>query len=79
MSGSFASSGLFSLNMSETTEKAVDVSIDPMASYGCKSCDSHVRWYSEVTGLQSACVLTSVVSILPGHSVVPHRVMPSIS
>ena len=33
MSGSFASSGLFSLNMSET-EKAVDVTIDPAASYG---------------------------------------------
>ena len=38
MSGSFASSGLFSLNMSET-EKAVDVTIDPAASYGCESCD----------------------------------------
>ena len=35
MSGTFASSGLFSLNMSET-EKAVDVTIDPAASYGCK-------------------------------------------
>jgi hypothetical protein len=33
MSGSFVSSGLFSLNMSET-EKAVDVTIDPAASYG---------------------------------------------
>ena len=38
MSGTFASSGLFSLNMSET-EKAVDVTIDPAASYGCKSRD----------------------------------------
>ena len=36
MSGSFVSSGLFSLNMSET-EKAVDVTIDPAASYGCES------------------------------------------
>ena len=35
MSGTFASSGLFSLNMSDT-EKAVDVTIDPAASYGCK-------------------------------------------
>jgi hypothetical protein len=33
MSGSFASSGLFSLNMSDT-DKAVDVTIDPAASYG---------------------------------------------
>ena len=38
MSGSIASSGLFSLIMSET-EKAVDVTIDPQASFGCKSCD----------------------------------------
>ena len=41
MSGSFASSGLFSLNMSDT-DKAVDVTIDPAASYGCESCDYHV-------------------------------------
>ena len=41
MSGTFASSGLFSLSMSGT-EKAADVTIDPAASYGCKSCDSHV-------------------------------------
>ena len=38
MSGSFVSSGLFSLNMCEN-DKAVDVTIDPAASYGCESCD----------------------------------------
>ena len=41
MSGSFASSGLFSLNMSDT-DKAVDVTIDRAVSYGCESCDYHV-------------------------------------